>query len=82
MARKKRYQSYDKEKYHRYLASRAWWLKRQAVMKRAGGKCEKCKINPATAVHHLSYLRVYNEYLTDLQAICQQCHEREHAIGE
>ena len=62
-------------KYPQYLASREWALKREAVRKRSGNKCERCKKAPQDAVHHLTYERVGNEHLEDLQAICDPCHE-------
>jgi hypothetical protein len=71
--------SYDREKYCRYLASRSWWIKREAVMRRCNGRCERCKINEAVLVHHESYIRVYNELLTDLKALCEPCHLYLHA---
>ena len=62
-------------KYKAYLASREWALKREAVRKRSGNKCERCKTGPQDAVHHLTYEHVGNEPLEDLQAICDPCHE-------
>lgn len=65
----------NKMEYQGYLASREWALKREAVRKRSGSKCERCKKNEMDAVHHLTYIRIGNELLTDLQAICDPCHE-------
>ena len=62
-------------KYHAYLASRPWDLKREAVMKRAAGRCERCHKAPPDQVHHLSYAHTFDEPLEDLQAICKPCHE-------
>jgi 5-methylcytosine-specific restriction endonuclease McrA len=61
--------------YHEYLASREWALLRERVRERSGGVCERCARNPMDAVHHLTYARVGRELLTDLQAICDPCHE-------
>jgi hypothetical protein len=61
--------------YKQYLASREWMLKREAVRHRSGNKCERCKTGPQDAVHHLTYERVGNELLEDLQAICDPCHK-------
>lgn len=61
--------------YKKYLASREWALKREAVRKRSGNKCERCGLNPQEAVHHLTYTNVGNEPLEDLQAVCNPCHE-------
>src|SRR5579872_6752263 len=61
--------------YKTYLASREWALKREAVRRRSGNKCERCKKGPQDAVHHLTYANVGNEPLENLQAICRPCHE-------
>lgn len=60
--------------YHRYLASREWALKREAVRRRSGNHCERCLVGPQDAVHHLTYEHKFNESLEDLQAICDPCH--------
>jgi 5-methylcytosine-specific restriction endonuclease McrA len=64
--------------YNAYLESDAWWQLRPRVFKRAGGMCEGCGRLPATQVHHLTYLHVTNEFLWELVAICDACHERVH----
>ncbi len=71
-----------REKYGRYLASREWALLKEQVHKRADGKCERCRINPIDAVHHLTYVRKYQEDLADLQAICKPCHEFTHGKSD
>ena len=72
----------EKEKYAAYLCSPEWGQKRAAVHQRAGDKCERCKMLPIAAVHHLTYLRRYNEDLEDLQAICQPCHDFTHGKSD
>lgn len=72
----------DREKYGLYLNSREWAEKRNAVKKRSGGVCERCKHNPSSQVHHLTYNRKYNEPLEDLQDICRPCHEFIHGRRE
>ncbi len=71
--------SNESERYNLYLASREWAVKKQAVHERAGGLCERCRRHPIAAVHHLTYIRKYNEDLMDLQAICRGCHDFVHA---
>lgn len=68
----------EREKYAAYLCSREWSVKKEAVHARAEGYCERCRRNKIDAVHHLNYLRKYNEELEDLQAICNPCHEFTH----
>jgi len=60
--------------YGRYMASRAWALKREAVAKRAKGNCERCQDAPVHSIHHFSYAHLGNEPLTDLVAVCETCH--------
>lgn len=66
------------EKYRAYLCSPDWGKLRAAVEQRSGGTCERCKFNPAAAVHHLTYQRKYAERLEDLAHECQGCHDYTH----
>jgi len=68
----------EREKYQRYLCSREWGELRQKVRDRCNGECERCHKHPMDHVHHLTYIRKYNERLEDLQAICAECHEYVH----
>lgn len=63
--------------YEEYLQSDGWRQKRDAVMARSCGKCERCG-SPAVHVHHKSYQHLGGEPLTDLEAICRPCHFQEH----
>lgn len=72
----------DKEKYQAYLCSREWSEKREAVRKRSNGTCERCRIFPMDACHHLTYARKYHEELSDLQAICNPCHNFVHGKSD
>lgn len=64
--------------YAQYLQSPEWKAKRQLVLQRSGGKCEGCWSADATQVHHLTYEHIYNEFLWELVAICNECHRRAH----
>lgn len=66
--------------YREYLRSDKWRRKREKVMERARGRCEVCRINRATQVHHKTYERVYREPMSDLVAICESCHLDEHGL--
>lgn len=68
----------DREKYAAYLCSREWSVLKEAVRKRSRGLCERCRVIPQDATHHLTYERKYNERLEDLQAICTPCHDFTH----
>jgi hypothetical protein len=62
--------------YNAYLQTEAWRERRRLVMQRAGDVCEGCRQQPATQVHHLTYQHVSEEFLWELVAICDACHER------
>lgn len=72
----------DREKYALYLCSREWNSKREAVKSRSQGICERCRHQPMDAVHHLTYIRKYDERLEDLQAICDPCHQFIHGKSD
>lgn len=64
----------NREKYKLYLCSREWNVRVRDVRKRSGNICERCKINKGGHTHHLTYLRLYDEKLTDLMDLCEGCH--------
>ena len=66
----------SKFNYQRYLASREWALLKKKVRERSGGLCERGHVDPvkATAVHHLTYERIGQEWLEDLLHVCDACH--------
>jgi len=67
-----------KTAYHRYLGQDFWRERREHILKPANGKCEKCGQRPPTEVHHLTYIRVFQELPSDLLAVCRQCHAEIH----
>ncbi len=85
--RKEMQRAIDSDAWHsayiEYLKSEAWRIKRKLVMRRAGGVCEGCGINPADQVHHTTYDHVGHvepegEFLFELLAVCTSCHSRIH----
>ena len=67
--------------YRAYIASPIWAEKRKAVLKQRGCVCEICRnVSGKPQVHHLHYQRLGCEYITDLQVLCNHCHEREHKL--
>jgi 5-methylcytosine-specific restriction endonuclease McrA len=64
--------------YDQYLASPEWAHKRALVFQRAHYTCEGCGVRPASAVHHLTYDHLGDEFLWELKAICHECHDRFH----
>ncbi len=70
------------EEYTKYLGSSEWKALRQKVFQRSNGICEGCADRKATQVHHLTYKHIFNEFLWELAAICDECHDRVHAESE
>ena len=62
--------------YEEYRKSPAWKVKRDAVIQRDGGQCI-CG-DQATEVHHKTYDNIGKEILSDLVALCEECHKRSH----
>lgn len=64
--------------YDEYLKSPSWLDKRRLVLQRANDMCEGCGVAKATQVHHFHYGNFGNEFLWELVAVCQECHDRAH----
>jgi hypothetical protein len=68
------------DRYSEYITfSPAWQHRRALVFKRADHVCEGCRERRATQIHHLTYRHVTNEFLWELVAICDVCHQRVHS---
>jgi hypothetical protein len=66
---------FDREQYQQYITrSSHWKMLKRHVRRRANGKCERCHDAPMTATHHLTYDRMFDEDLSDLMAVCDDCH--------
>lgn len=66
------------KKYRTYLRSPEWKAKREELFKLRGKLCETCTSTRNIQVHHLTYKRVFNEKLNDLQVLCKSCHKKIH----
>ena len=64
--------------YNNHLQSPTWFAIRSNVMARACGVCEECHTSLAVHAHHLTYERLGHEELSDLIAVCLECHEKIH----
>lgn len=42
------------------------------------GLCEVCFTNPAQQCHHMTYSRLYSEWIFDVAALCPDCHKSMH----
>lgn len=72
----------EEDRYQEYLCSREWGVLKEFVRTRSSGTCERCFRNPAYAVHHLTYVRKYQELPEDLQHVCEGCHEFIHGKSD
>lgn len=66
-----------------YYNSDEWQYRRAKRLeynqKYFGGKCERCRKNDATVVHHRSYKILDGmEHTFDLEALCEDCHKMLH----
>src|SRR5215212_8618047 len=64
------------QRYNRYLETPEWHSRREKVLERANGRCEGCGERRAAQVHHRTYEHVGDEFLFELVALCELCHER------
>ena len=71
----------DKKKYHAYLKSLEWMVKREGLFTSRGKRCELCGAMKYIQVHHLTYDNIYNEPLEDLLLVCRDCHKGIHKHG-
>ena len=68
----------NKEDYNKYIKSAKWKNKKKEVFKERGKECEQCGDQHYIHVHHLTYERLGDENLEDLQILCYQCHMSKH----
>ncbi|SEH31559.1 HNH endonuclease [Chryseobacterium culicis] len=72
------YLSSPRGKYHEYLESQEWKVKRKQVFDRDNNLCQRCKKESALHVHHLTYDNIFKEKLEDLMSVCPECHSQIH----
>jgi len=70
-----------------FYKSKSWKICRESYLKTIHGICERCG-GIAKIVHHKTYLtpaNITDPYTTlapaNLEAVCQDCHNREHHSG-
>lgn len=63
--------------YQEYITSPEWEAKREQKLEEQDHTCEICG-GRATQAHHLHYRTLGNESMEDLQALCWECHQKEH----
>lgn len=70
--------SLQRVEYLKYIKSKAWKSKREKILKRADGQCERCKVARAAHVHHRTYAHFKRERMEELEAVCVPCHQALH----
>lgn len=63
-----------------YLTTVHWEKLRERKLIQADHTCEKCPRHHGLEVHHLTYVRLGEELLDDLQVLCAICHREAHDI--
>lgn len=66
--------------YHKYMKSRQWFEMRDLILERAMHHCEDCDAQKSLQVHHLTYERLTREWMSDLVALCDDCHHKRHGL--
>lgn len=64
------------KEYENYLSSRLWRNIRQAVIRKSGGRCVRCKSADTLQVHHRRYTHqnLSGDSTDDMMALCRLCH--------
>lgn len=65
--------------YYGYIRSLQWKDRRTRYMQKAHWRCERCYVQRANVVHHISYDSLGAEPDQDLMALCWGCHDFMHA---
>lgn len=70
------YVTFDKQA---YLKSSQWQTLRKKVLKRDAYTCQSCQTSGIPLeVHHITYIRLGNENISDLVSVCRYCHQAIH----
>lgn len=62
-----------------YLDSDWWQQRRRQALREAEHRCQGCGATDGLEVYHRTYHRLYRETYSDLQVLCEACHEFTHA---
>lgn len=66
--------------YEDYLTTAHWQETRKRKLMAVGHKCQRCNRYHALEVHHLTYERLGEERMEDLEVLCPICHRKAHGI--
>lgn len=67
------------EQYNQYLQSDHWQNLRMAKLEMVKRTCEHCGATGSLDCHHIRYRDLYDVQLSDLAALCRDCHEWLHS---
>lgn len=70
-----------RKRYHRYLRSWTWMMRRNEVLQREG-RCQFCERTSRLEIHHVHYIRLGCEQTEDLRCLCHDCHKKVEASGD
>lgn len=65
-------------RYNAYIRSARWKNLRKDLIKLRAGLCDRCHRffgEGGLEVHHLTYERLGNERMADLEVVCRRCHK-------
>ena len=61
--------------YEKYIQSEEWKAKATFARQKRNYTCQRCgKKNCIIEVHHKNYDCLYEEYLNDVEVLCEKCH--------
>jgi 5-methylcytosine-specific restriction endonuclease McrA len=69
----------DNPEYIAYLKSPEWSALRTRLFAERGNKCACCGKSKDLRLHHKTYVRLYDEMDSDLEVLCEDCHDGLHA---
>lgn len=64
--------------YRRYIRSPEWKARRKDLLRARGATCEICGGGGRLHIHHLTYVRLFDELDSDLSILCDECHMAVH----
>ncbi len=63
-------------RYNKRIGSQQWRNMKQAIAKMRGNKCERCPSQFKLSLHHKTYERLGKELFSDLELLCERCHQK------
>jgi 5-methylcytosine-specific restriction endonuclease McrA len=67
-----------REEYALYLESSRWAILRDEARERFDNRCAICYSEEEIEVHHRTYDRLGDEWVSDLVPLCADCHQKFH----